>query len=68
MEGAQVVKENVSNVAPLPQRVIPLPWEDFPSVISRVARKMGYERPEWILRLKVYSHRIAPNAHHLLRI
>jgi hypothetical protein len=67
MEGAQVVKENVSNVAPLPRRVIPLPWEDLPSVISRVARKMGYERPEWILRPEVYSHHIAPNTLHLLR-
>ncbi len=67
MEGEQIVPEDASNAAPLPRRVVPLPCEDLPSVISRVARKMGYERPEWLLRPEALSHRIAPNTLLLLR-
>ncbi len=59
--------EDALNAAPLPQRIVPQPWEDLPSVISRVARKMGYECPEWILRPEALSHRIAPNTLLLLR-
>ena len=67
MEGEQIVLEDSRNATPLPQRVIPQPWEDLPSVISRVARKMGYERPEWVLRPEAFSHSVAPNTLPLLR-
>src|SRR4051794_27318903 len=39
----------VSPLAPIPARVIPCPWEDFASYITRVAAEMGYKNPWWIL-------------------
>jgi hypothetical protein len=30
--------------------VAPHTWESLPSVLTRIARKMGYRRPEWVLR------------------
>jgi hypothetical protein len=35
---------------PLPLRTRPLPWEDIGSLLSRVARRMSYEHPSWLLR------------------
>ena len=29
--------------------IAPYPWESLSSVLTRVARKMGYRRPEWVL-------------------
>lgn len=40
----------LSEVHPLPLRLLPLPWEDVASFISRNAERMGYEYPLWILR------------------
>src|SRR5215469_2954693 len=34
---------------PLPMRVRPLPWEALPSLITRIAHRMGYEDPRWIV-------------------
>jgi hypothetical protein len=34
---------------PLPLRTRPLPWEDIGSLLSRVARRMSYEHPSWLL-------------------
>ena len=43
---------------PLPRRVVPREWEDLASIISRVARKMEYESPSWILRPKNIPYRV----------
>ena len=37
-------------IPPLPRRATPYPWEDLSSLLSRVARKMGYPDLRWILR------------------
>lgn len=34
------------NLVPLPQRAAHRPWKDLAYVLSRTARRMGYERPE----------------------
>ncbi len=44
----------------LPIRINPLPWEDFASFISRVARQMGYKNPAWILHPEEVSHIVQP--------
>jgi DNA-binding transcriptional MerR regulator len=36
-------------LAPIPARVVPYPWEDLASYITRVAAEMGYKNPGWIL-------------------
>lgn len=38
------------SIPPLPQRATPYLWEDLSSLLSRVARKMGYPDLRWILR------------------
>jgi hypothetical protein len=38
-----------SPLAPIPARVVPSPWEDLASYITRVATEMGYRNPGWIL-------------------
>jgi excisionase family DNA binding protein len=38
-----------SPLAPIPARVVPSPWEDLASYITRVATEMGYRNPRWIL-------------------
>jgi hypothetical protein len=60
-------KERVAQALfPLPLRVIPLPWEDLASLLCRAARKMGYERPHWILHPEHIAYRIDPAALPLL--
>jgi len=43
---------------PLPLRTRPLPWEDIGSLLSRVARRMSYEHPSWLLRPESGLHSI----------
>ncbi|HEX9135286.1 MAG TPA: TniQ family protein [Ktedonobacteraceae bacterium] len=44
----------------LPRRATPRPWEDLASFISRTARHMGYEQPEWVLHPENSAQSIAP--------
>src|SRR5947207_3250189 len=37
------------SLAPLPRRVVPRPWEDIASFLSRSASVMGYPDPRWLL-------------------
>ncbi len=39
----------ISILFPIPARVVPNPWEDLASYITRVATEMGYRNPGWIL-------------------
>ena len=48
------------SIGPLPRRSFPYPWEDLASLICRVARRMGYEDPHWILSPQRSAHRISP--------
>ena len=34
---------------PLPMRARPSPWESLPSLLARIADRMGYEDPRWIV-------------------
>ena len=38
-----------TDLAPLPRRVAPRPWEDIASFLSRTASAMGYSDPRWLL-------------------
>jgi TniQ len=54
-QGGRIVNEQVvllRDLQPVTAEhvVAPYPWESLSSVLTRVARKMGYRRPEWILR------------------
>jgi hypothetical protein len=51
----------IQELQPLPLRVLPLPWEDLGSLLSRTAREMGYEKPEWLIRLKNVPHKMNPD-------
>src|ERR1700674_4511552 len=50
----------VSPLAPIPARVIPCPWEDFASYITRVAAEMGYKNPGWILHPEGVTSTVQP--------
>jgi hypothetical protein len=54
-------QRRILDIQSLPQRVKLLPWEDLGSFLSRTARKMGYEKPEWLLRLQGVPHKIIPD-------
>ncbi len=41
--------------------VVPRPWEDLASVISRVARNRGDEFADWVLRFHDSSYRLSAN-------
>jgi len=41
---------------PLPLRVVPKPWEDLPSLLTRTAVRMGYPSPRWILRAEEVAY------------
>src|SRR5260370_27266361 len=41
---------DLAHVFPLPVRVLPEPWEDLASLLSRTAVQMGYNKVEWLLR------------------
>lgn len=57
----------LQNLSPLPQRVVPRPWEDLASVLSRAARKMGYGHPQWLLNPEQIAHKINASSLPLLR-
>ncbi len=54
-------QRRIQELPPLPLRILPLPREDLASVLSRAARRMGYEKPEWLLRLESVPHKINPD-------
>ncbi len=41
---------DLAHVFPLPVRVLPEPWEDLASLLSRTAVQMGYKQVNWLLR------------------
>src|SRR5258708_3924285 len=41
---------DLAHVFPLPVRVVPEPWEDFASLLSRTAVQMGYKKVNWLLQ------------------
>ena len=43
---------------PITLRVQPSPWESLASVLSRASRRMGYEKPEWLLQPENSSYRL----------
>jgi hypothetical protein len=45
-----LIEPFLRKLAPLPLRCVPQPWETLASLLSRTARKMGYEDPRWLLR------------------
>jgi hypothetical protein len=54
-QGGRIVNEQVvfsQDLKPVTAEhlVVPYSWESLSSVLTRVARKMGYRRPEWVLR------------------
>ena len=53
---------DLAHVFPLPVRVLPEPWEDLASLLSRTAVQMGYKQVNWLLRPEddAYS-RLDPN-------
>ncbi len=58
-EQEQAKRRQIQELLPLPRRVVPLPWEDLASVITRAAQVMGYPQPDWILRPEKAEHSIA---------
>lgn len=39
------IESFLEKLAPLPRRCVPQPWEALASLLSRTARKMGYQYP-----------------------
>ena len=60
------MSNSLQDLVPLPRRVLPRPWEDLASVLSRTARKMEYPHPKWIMQPESIAHRIEPDALPLL--
>ena len=52
------VRNPVNPGSPLPLRVRPHPWESLASLLSRAARRMGYEQPKWLLQPENPSYRL----------
>src|SRR5205807_10014301 len=40
---------DLARMFPLPARVVPEPWEDLASLLSRTAAEMGYKKVNWLL-------------------
>ncbi len=51
-------QRRLQGLTPLPQRSFPRPWEDLSSLLSRVAKQTGYDRPERLLRTESPPHKI----------
>lgn len=65
-EQEQVKRRRIQELLPLPRRVVPQPWEDLASVITRAAQIMGYSQPGWILRPEKAGYNIPREALPLL--
>src|SRR6266851_2932041 len=50
----------ISPLAPIPARVIPCPWEDLASYITRVSTEMGYKNPGWTLHPEGVTSTVQP--------
>ncbi len=61
-EQEQTRQRQILELLPLPRRAAPRLWEDLTSVLSRTARLMGYERPQWLLRPQAIQHKIDRDA------
>lgn len=56
-----LIEPFLEKLAPLPLHPVPQPWETLASLLSRTARKMGYESPQWLLHSEqIPSHTIDP--------
>ncbi len=51
---------NTPPLAPIPARVVPQPWEDLASYISRLAAEMGYRNPGWLLHPEGVDSAVRP--------
>ena len=51
---------NTPPLAPIPARVVPQPWEDLASYISRLAVEMGYRNPGWLLHPEEVDSAVRP--------
>ncbi len=51
---------NTPPIAPIPARVVPHPWEDLASYISRLAAEMGYRNPGWLLHPEEVDSAVRP--------
>src|SRR5260221_7774476 len=49
-EKSITIVPDLAYVFPLPVRVVPEPWEDLASLLSRTAVQMGYKKVNWLLR------------------
>src|SRR5258708_18043240 len=49
-EKSITIVPDLAYVFPLPVRVVPEPWEDLASLLSRTAVQMGYKQVKWLLR------------------
>ncbi len=46
------------NFPPIPIRIMPFPWEDIASLLSRIAEQIGYANPQWLLSPEVSQHTV----------
>jgi predicted DNA-binding transcriptional regulator AlpA len=56
-EKSITIVPDLANVFPLPARVVPEPWEDLASLLSRAAVQMGYKYVSWLLRPEDCAYR-----------
>ena len=56
------IGQDLAHVFPLPVRVMPEPWEDLASLLSRAAVEMGYTKVHWLLRPEDVAYRRLPKA------
>jgi hypothetical protein len=56
-EKSTTLDPDFADVFPLPVRVLPEPWEDLASLLSRSAVEMGYKHVNWLLRPEDRSYR-----------
>jgi len=56
------VVQDLAHVFSLPLRVMPEPWEDLASLLSRTAVEMGYTKVQWLLRPEDVGYRRLPEA------